>query len=199
MKIDHFVSDWQSNDRSSASDQSSFFMSSMIYFLPLFIFSLTDTQALFYAAFLFSPSFFFISFKSKRIFIYFSDFSSQFLAPRTQNQNWTIEKFSPRKVYEAPEADREFSSVYTCRRCFLSNVFRKLRGFNGKNFLWRALKQLRPQPIVTFPCPTIRNINISACGDVRAHKIFCSSRSILIEQCSSLRNTTESSESGDHV
>lgn len=121
----------------------------------------------------------------------------QFYAPRTQNQNWKIEgKFFPAKCIAAPE---ERSGIFlVCLHMqtvlFPSNVFRKqrLRATSDRHCsAFRiAVEHGAEAHHVSFPR---RHQHCSENKHVCVHKC-CSSRSILIEQCSSLWDTTKSSQ-----
>lgn len=111
-----------------------------------------------------------------------------------------IEWNFPRKMYQPserrPNTIGNFSSVYTSRRCFSVKCFLQTQRFWRERAVWRwsltITFQLR---IETHPRISLSTSQFSMC--VHTSGVWCSSRSILIEQCSSLWKT-KSSET-DHV
>lgn len=160
MKIDHFVSDWQSNDRSSASDQSSFLC--QVWFISsTFYIQFNRHTSAFLCCFSIFPEFSFLFLSNQREFL----FISQIFLPSSWHHELKIKterskSFLLAKCMRRPKLIGNFLLSTHADGAFCQMFFASSEVSTRKNFLWRALKQLRPQPIVTFPCPTIRNINI---------------------------------------
>lgn len=184
IKKSRKILQWVSDHFVASSTIPVLFMS-MIYFLPL----ATHTKAM---CLCFNSLFreFFLPFPKKENFlrVFFCP-CSQFFAPRAQNQNWKIEENFPRKMYRraAPEDDREFSCVYTRRRCCSVKRYSQTQRFEHDKFFLSWLRRSHFSPTPHHPPQRQDNINIfnlSLC--VHSEWVSRSSRSILIEQCSSL-------------
>lgn len=105
-------------------------------------------------------------------------------------------KFLPAKCItsEAPEDDREFSCVYSYVY-MQTMLFRQM--FLASTEVWTEKIVAKDHSLKPDRSPLwvslVRLNETSSCINMCAHEIFCSSRSILIEQCSSLWKTTKSS------
>lgn len=193
MKIEHFVAELVFAFPISL-------CVNMIYFLSLAALSHTHAQyAVIMLQFYFSASFLFFLAKGK----FPSEFLFAFpaLCATNSKSKLKIEETFPRKIVS--RGARRWSGIFLVSThadgAFPSNVFSRAQRFRpslqfktARWSNWTASHRISSRVSLSIKR---RNINMFSRFDVLG---WCSSRSILIEQCSSLWNTTKSSQA-DHV